>query len=228
MIHLADEGLPFSDYAGGDPEKSELIILAPTARDKSMAPAGQGTLTIFMPATMDFEEGWRTTRDENGQYIRGEEYKKLKQGIAEAIISRVEKCVSPGLKEHILFYEIATPVTHYRYTGNKNGTMMGARPGRANMQNNIAHYRTPVKNLILGGHWAELGGGVPIAAKAGANAALLVLKQENSAAFTALSGYMDGKLSLVDMVSHKCFKPYDNSWKPPLSPLEKRNSKAGQ
>ncbi|ULQ54163.1 phytoene desaturase family protein [Flavihumibacter fluvii] len=226
MIHLADEGLPYTDYAGGDPEKSEIIILAPTVRDKTMAAEGKGTLTIFMPATMDFEKGWRTTRDREGNYVRGEEYKKLKHAIAEAIIKRVDERVSPGLRSHILFYEVATPVTHYRYTGNKNGTMMGARPGRANMQNNIAHYQTPVKNLILGGHWAELGGGVPIAAKAGANAALLVLKKENKDAFTALAAYMDGKQTLESTLSAPCFKHYDNSWVQPMSPAEKYSQKA--
>ena len=84
--------------------------------------------------------------------------------------------VAPALREHILFYEVATPVTHWRYTGNRGGTMMGAKPGRANMQNGVARYRTPVNNLLLGGHWAELGGGVPIAVKAGANSALMVLR----------------------------------------------------
>ena len=222
MIHLADEGLPFADYAGGDPEKSELIILAPTVRDKSLAIPGQGTLTIFMPATMDFEQQWQTTKDADGNYVRGEAYKKLKLNIAEAIIKRVAERLSPELQQHILFYEVATPVTHYRYTGNKNGTMMGARPGRANMQNNIAHYQTPVKRLILGGHWAELGGGVPLAAKAGANAALLVLKEENKPAFRALAAYLDGKATLETTLAKDCFKVYDDSWIQPLTPGEKK------
>ncbi|MCG7860233.1 NAD(P)/FAD-dependent oxidoreductase, partial [Flavihumibacter sediminis] len=97
--------------------------------------------------------------------------------------------------------EVATPVTHYRYTGNKNGTMMGARPGRANMQAKIAHYQTPVQNLILGGHWAELGGGVPIAVKAGANAAFLILKKEKPALFKKLARYMDGKSDLQEVLT---------------------------
>lgn len=214
MIHLADAGLPHEAYMSGDPQKSELIILAPTVRDKTLAEPGFGTLTIFMPASMDFEQEWRTTKDDAGNHIRGQEYQDLKQEIAKAILKRVEAQVAPGLLDHILFYEVATPVTHYRYTGNRKGTMMGARPGRANMQNKIAHYQTPVKNLILGGHWAELGGGVPIAAKAGANAALLVLRKENPAAFKSLAAYMDGKLTLEKLELMDCFSPYDRSWVP--------------
>ena len=68
--------------------------------------------------------GQTSSKDEHGNYIRNEAYKTLKNEIPETIISRVEKEVAPGLRSHILFYEVATPVTHWRYTGNKNGTMM--------------------------------------------------------------------------------------------------------
>jgi len=222
LVHIVDESEEFNAYSSGDPLKSEISILAPSLRDKSLAPEGQGTLTLYMPAMMDYRNNWQTQKDEQGNYVRGEEYKKLKNEIAEIIIKRVEEKVAPGLRSHILFYEVATPVTHWRYTGNKNGTMMGAKPGRENMQNKIAHYQTPVKNLLLGGHWAELGGGVPIAAKAGANAALLIFKKENSDAFKTLAAYMDSKISLQTLLANPCFKPYDNSWIHPLTPAQKR------
>lgn len=225
LVHLVDETVSFEAHHSGDPLTTEISILAPSVRDKSMAPEGCGTLTLFMPAFMHENNEWHTTKDEHGNYIRGEAYKKLKQEIAEIIIQRVETTMAPGLKNHILFYDVATPVTHWRYTGNKNGTMMGAKPGRHNMQNNIAHYQTPVKNLILGGHWAELGGGVPIAAKAGTNASLLILKKEKPEAFSSLCQYIDGKLSLEDFQKKDCFKPYDNSWVQPLTPAERKRAK---
>jgi phytoene dehydrogenase-like protein len=223
LIHLADEGQPFDAYTSGDPTRTEISIIAASVRDKSLAPPGQGTLTIFMPASMEYRNEWQTSRDEHGNFIRGEAYRNLKNEVAEIIFERVESRLAPGLRSHILFYEVATPVTHYRYTGNKNGTMMGARPGRANMQNKIAHYQTPVKNLILGGHWAELGGGVPIATKAGANASLLILKKENPAAYNALTAYMEGDLCLEQFLQLPCFKKYDNSWVYPLTPSEKKS-----
>jgi prolycopene isomerase len=224
LVHIVDENESFDAYSSGDPLKSEISILAPSLRDKSLAPEGQGTLTLYMPAMMDYENNWNTSKDEDGNYVRGEEYRKLKNEIAEIIISRVEEKIAPGLRSHILFYEVATPVTHWRYTGNKNGTMMGAKPGRENMQNKIAHYQTPIKNLLLGGHWAELGGGVPIAAKAGANAALLIFKKEDNNAFRVLSSYMDGKTSLQDLLAAKCFTEYDNSWVQPLTPAQRHHS----
>ncbi|MEP7143590.1 MAG: NAD(P)/FAD-dependent oxidoreductase [Ferruginibacter sp.] len=224
LVHIACENGTFEDHSGGDPLKSEISILAPSLRDKSMAPEGHGTLTLFMPAYMDFSDNWFTKKDKEGNYTRGDEYKKLKNEIADLIIGRVEEKCAPGLRSHILFYEVATPVTHHRYTGNKNGTMMGAKPGRENMQNKIAHYQTPVKNLLLGGHWAELGGGVPIAVKAGSNASLLILKKENKAAFHSLAAYLDNKISLEALQNNPCFKPYDNSWVQPLTPAQRRSA----
>lgn len=228
LIHLVDENGDFYAHHNGDPATSEISILAPSVRDKSVAPEGCGTLTLFMPAFMHYNNEWLTDKDEEGNFIRNEEYRKLKQQIADIIIDRVDKHVAPGLKSHILFCDVATPVTHWRYTGNKNGTMMGAKPGRQNIQNKIAHYQTPVDNLLLGGHWAELGGGVPIAAKAGTNASLLILKKENPVAFKALCRYIDGKLTLEELLSNDCFKPYDHSWVQSLTPSEKKKRSAVQ
>jgi phytoene dehydrogenase-like protein len=220
LIHLVDETQPYDDQSGGDPSRSEISIIAPSMRDKSLAPENHGTLTLYMPACMDYKNEWETRLDSYGKRVRGEAYQLLKKKVADILIARVEEKLAPGLRAHILFYEVATPVTHWRYTGNKNGTMMGARPGRKNMKNKISHYRTPVKNLILGGHWAELGGGVPIAAKAGANASLLILQKENRRAFHLLSGYMNNRVSLESLVGNNCFSPYNNSWIRPNTPAE--------
>ncbi len=221
LIHLSSETVPRGQHCDGDPHKSEISILAPSLRDKTLAPEGQGTLVLFMPAYMDYENEWKTEKDEKGAHIRGTEYKDLKHSIAEVLIQRVNDHIAPKLREHILFYDVATPVTHNRYTGNRNGTMMGAKPGRQNMQNKVAKYHTPVKNLLISGHWAELGGGVPIAVKSGTNAALLVLQKENKGAFKVLANYMDGKTEADAVLHSKYFKPYDNSWVRKPTPAEK-------
>ena len=225
MIHLVDEHLPFDAYFNGDPDQAEISILAASVRDKSLCPEHQGTLTIYMPAEMEYMQNWRTQRDADGNYIRGEEYKKLKQEVADKLIARVESKIAPDLRKHILFCEVATPVTHYRYTGNKNGTMMGARPGRANMQAKIAHYQTPVRNLILGGHWAELGGGVPIAVKAGANAAMLILRKERPQLFKLIASYMDEKIPLEQVLNSPEFRNDDFPFKSYPTPSERARAR---
>ena len=222
LVHLVDESVSFGAHNNGDPSSAEISILPSSFRDKSLAPEGCGILTLFMPAVMNYHNNWQTTRNEKGDYIRGEAYQALKKEMAEIVIDRVAKALAPELKSHILFYDVATPVTHYRYTGNKNGTMMGAKPGKKNMQNKIAHYKTPVKNLLLGGHWAELGGGVPIAAKAGTNASLLILNKENNTAFKYLTRYIDGKRPIEDLLAQPFLKTYNNSWMQTPTPAERK------
>lgn len=221
LVHIVSEEAPAGQHCDGNPVTSEISILAPSFRDPSLAPEGHGTLTLFMPSYMHYNDEWLTEKDENGLYKRNEAYKKLKNDIADIIIDRVEQTVAPRLRSHILFYDVATPVTHWRYTGNRAGTMMGAKPGKDNMQNKIAHYQTPIKNLLLGGHWAELGGGVPIAVKAGANAALLIFKKENKQAFKLLADYMDDKIPVSDLHAASCFIPYANDWIQQPTPAQK-------
>jgi prolycopene isomerase len=222
LVHISSASVQRQDHISGDPLKTEISILAPSFRDRSLAPEGQGTLVLFMPAYMEFEQQWRTERDNDGNIIRGEAYKSLKQDIACKLIQRVEEKVAPGLRNHILFYDVATPVTHWRYTGNTGGSMMATKPNRYNMVNKVAAYQTPIKNLFLGGHWAELGGGVPIAAKAGANASLFILKNENKAAYNVLSGYMDSKKSIEQVLTSNSFKHYANNWQQKPTPAQKK------
>lgn len=220
MVFISRQDIARDEHMGGDPEKTEIIVLAPSHRDPAMAPEGKGSITIFMPAEMHQHDNWKAEKDENGEYVRGEAYQKLKSDIAEVLIRRVGEKMKVALREHVLFYEVATPITHHRYTGNKNGTMMGARPGKANYQAKIAHYKTAFENLYLSGHWAELGGGVPIAVKAGCNAALLVMQKENPKAFRLYCDYLDGKIEADKVRNSTDLKTYPNNWERLLTPAE--------
>ena len=179
LMLIQEEGIKRDEHDGGDPYISDISILAPTVRDKTMAPQDKGTLTIYVPAYFYQYNNWGTSQDDKGNLMRGEEYKRIKSEYADIILNRVEKELGMDIRSHIEFMDIATPVTHYRYTGNKDGTMMGARPCKENFQARISHYKTPLGNVFLSGHWANLGGGVPIAVSTAANSTLLVLQKEN-------------------------------------------------
>ncbi len=217
MIHLFKENIAKELHNSGDPNVSALTILAPSVKDKTLAPEGCGTLVVFMPAYMHQYNNWET----DPGLERNESYHTFKNEIAEKLITRVQEKLAPEIRNHILFYDVATPVTHWRYTGNKFGSMMGAKPGRKNMQAKVAGYKTPVKNLYIGGQWAELGGGVPIATRAGANAALLVLKKQNPKAFKMLAHFFDGKIDAAEINGQPAFKPYNNNWVRKKTPAEK-------
>ncbi len=223
LIYLHRDDVPRDAHGGTDAASSGISILAPSLRDESMAPSGMGTLTLYVPALFTDHATWATERDANGLPVRGEAYERLKQRVADTLIDRVERELAPGLRSHIVLCDVATPVTHWRYTGNRMGSMMGAKPGKENFKAGIAHYRTPVPGLLLGGHWADLGGGVPIAVKSGVNTALIILRDRGHAAFTTWRRYLDDGLAVERVREGAGLVPYSEDWAPAPTPAEKRS-----
>ena len=63
MVNISiQKDMTLAEQSGGDPSKTEIIVLAPSFRDPSMAPAGQGTITIFMPAEIDQHNFWQAEK----------------------------------------------------------------------------------------------------------------------------------------------------------------------
>jgi phytoene dehydrogenase-like protein len=222
IIFLADTKVSRHDLDHGDPHLSGIHILASSVRDKSLALPEHGTVTLFIPAWMDEQNTWGCDIDETGNYVRGEKYKELKQRFADIVINRVEDKLIPNFRDHILYCDIATPITHLRYTGNKNGTMMAQKPGKDNMKAKVASYKTPVNNLLLSGHWADLGGGIPVAMKSSVNTTMIILRKEGHEAFRLLADYMDGKKEVEDLNNSSILTPYNNNWVQDLTPAQKK------
>lgn len=195
-IYFFHTSVKRENLSKGDVHKSGIHISAPSVRDKTLAPSGKGILSLFIPAWIENNNYWECEKDENESFIKGKKYKKLKDKYAQILINRVQEKFAPDLKKHILFYDVSTPVTYLRYTGNKNGTMMGQRPGKHNIKNKVASYKTPVNNLYQSGHWADLGGGVPVAVKSAMNTSLMILKKENKTFFKLYADYIDGKAGI--------------------------------
>lgn len=225
MLFLVRDDVKRTEHNAGDPHKAGISVLAPSFRDPSLAPDGKGTMTIYCYASFDQDDKWKTEVDEKGRLKRGEAYKKFKQEFADVLIDRVEKKLKQDIRSHIEYCDIATPITHWRYTGNREGSLMGARPGKANMQAKIAGHQTPVKSLWLSGHWADLGGGVPIAVKTGMNAALLVLRELKKPAFKVMAKYFDSKITKSEADQTGILTDYDNSWVQDLTPADKKRER---
>lgn len=224
MVFLTEPGLSREAHTDTDPHTSGISILAPSLRDPSLAPENMSTLTLYTAGDIDYANNWGAVKDEEGNWQRNDDYYRIKEEYAQVIFDRVEK-LYPGFKSHVVLYDVATPITHQRYTGNRNGSIMGARPGKENVKAKIAHQITPVQNLFLSSHWADLGGGVPIAVKTGANSALLILKTAKPQAFRLLADYMDGKTLLQETKKSTCFKDYDNSWVQNPTPADKKRQR---
>ena len=179
VVYLTKDNVPRAEQDGGDPRIARITLLSSSSADPSLAPPNKGSLSVYLPAKLSHFENWKTGENFN----RGAPYREIKKRYADIILDRIEGALIPNLRDAIELVDVATPVTYRRYTGNRDGTIMGTRMSFRNMMSGLSGYRTPVPNLYIGGQWAELSGGVPTAMRAGANSAMIILKQESSSAF---------------------------------------------
>ena len=189
-VNLTRGGQERAAHTSGDPQRTIITVLSPSVLDPTLAPPGKGTLIIHCPAYLDYQKQWQT----GAGLARGEDYRGCKQEFAEILLDRLEATIAPGLRQHIEVLEIATPVTYWRYTGNSMGSISGVKPTGRNIRAGVAHYRTPVRRLVLGGHCAEYGGGVPMAVRAAANASLIVLQDLKPEAYKRLKSVINDPL----------------------------------
>ncbi len=189
LVHITRGGQARAAHTSGDPEASELNLIAASILDPTLAPPGKATLVLHTAARIGQNEAWGT----GPGLERGRAYGELKRRFADVLIERAGRALGVDLRAAVEVCEVATPVTYQRFTGNRDGAIMGFKPTRANLRARIARRTTPVPNVLIGGQWAEVGGGLPSAVRAGANAAAVILRDECPAAFAALRDAMDGE-----------------------------------
>jgi all-trans-retinol 13,14-reductase len=158
-----------SELFGSDPENCRIGIKMHSLLDPEQAPVGMHTVQLLAALPHDYMGYWRREKDGT----RGRQYKELKESVANKLIASVEKII-PGLSEHIVYRDIATPLTFERFTLNSGGAMAGWYPAPVAK---IRSQRTPIKNLFQAGHWTFPGGTVAFAIQSGRNAAQMVLRE---------------------------------------------------
>lgn len=150
-----DEGYPF------------VGVTNYTLLDPSLASGNKQILTIAIPMKIDGPEDWGVS----SFWERTEDYRVRKDATSDELISIVEG-VFPGLRDHILVKEAATPLTFQRYTLNKNGSYLGFDSRFKRLPQ-----KTPVKGLYLAGGWTEPHAGVMGVIISGRQAAEMVYKE---------------------------------------------------
>jgi phytoene dehydrogenase-like protein len=99
-------------------------------------------------------------------YNNKENYMKVKEKIAQAVIKRVES-VYPKAAGKIEVINIATPVTYNRYCGAYRGAWMGYAANTKAKYTNHSCTLKGISNFALAGQWLSTPGGLPIAAATG-------------------------------------------------------------
>lgn len=183
-LNLKEMGLPYFTYLrslsdleeeyrmmrkGEIPKNPTLIVSIPTLLDPSLAPNGQHILKILVVAPYHYQERWGAGDPET--------YRRIKEEFSQKILMQLESKLIPGLKDHLLFSEAATPLTLERYTGNELGAMYGL----ASTPEQIGHLRpshqTPIPGLFQVGHYTRPSHGIVGASLSGLFAARAILRK---------------------------------------------------
>jgi phytoene dehydrogenase-like protein len=138
--------------------------------DPTMAPQNKSVLTI--PFLNNNYAYWKKLYEDR------ERYKAEKQGLADAVIDRLEKRY-PGIRGQVEVVDVATPVTYERYTGNWQGSYMGWATTTETMGKSMNRTLPGLGNFYMAGQWVFFGGGVPGAVTSGRHVMQIICRQDN-------------------------------------------------
>jgi phytoene dehydrogenase-like protein len=97
-----------------------LFLSFPTLKDPSLPRGGRHTLEAFTFAPWPLFHRWHDTTPE----ARGPEYEAFKRRALDRVLSRAEYLL-PGLRDHLVFENVATPVTSAHFVRASQGHMYG-------------------------------------------------------------------------------------------------------
>jgi phytoene dehydrogenase-like protein len=125
-------------------ERGDLGIAIPSKVDPALAPPGHSALVLIT----------LTPPDTTGRWDRkSPEYRQSKRASCDALIAQAEEAL-PGLREHIVYRQDATPATVARYAWTTGGSIYGPALGWRPLA------KTPVAGLVLAGSGVFPGAGV--------------------------------------------------------------------
>jgi len=136
--------------------------------DPTLAPAGKTFMRVYFATDYEY---WKDLSWDAGQY------EVEKEKIAENVITALDRRF-PGLATQVEMWDVSTPLTFERYTGNWQGTFLSWRITTKTLRLRMGKTLPGLKNLYLAGQWLEPGGGVPTAALSGRDAIQLICNSE--------------------------------------------------
>jgi prolycopene isomerase len=156
---------------GGEiPNHPAMIVSIPTLLDPSLAPPRQHLIKVLVNVPYHYQEKWE--KGDVGKYIG------IKEKFSQRILQQLEVKLIPDLRNHLLFYEAATPLTLERYTGNEMGAMYGLASTPRQIGNLRPPHQTPIPGLFQVGHYTRPSHGIVGASLSGLFAARMILQQK--------------------------------------------------
>jgi phytoene desaturase len=146
-----------------------LFFNASTLKDPSLRSDGLHTVEAMALASPRSFERWRNTR--SGQ--RPEEYRQLKERLADAILGEIERFV-PGFRERVVFRSLSTPLTNMHFVHASEGGIYGIEKTLGNLGPFSFPLRSHVRGLYQCGA-STLAPGINGVTKSGLAAAAAAL-----------------------------------------------------
>jgi phytoene dehydrogenase-like protein len=141
----AAEGYYWSSHDPDDVIRNVFKIFVPTHFDPSVAPPGCQILVVQKVTPVNFPEV--------------ADWKAHKEAIENTLMQQLRR-ILPGIDSHIMVRLAASAFTSYRFTGNREGAMLGWEMSPDQLGPRRLPFSTPVRNLYLTGHWTQPGGGI--------------------------------------------------------------------
>jgi phytoene dehydrogenase-like protein len=150
-----DHETPYEEmYAGKLPSHLMLYITAGSVKDpetEALAPKGYTSLEIMTLVPPDYALwGIKDGPAAGEKYHRNETYQTMKREITDALIDGAEQVI-PGLKEHIVWKEAATPISQEHFTFSTGGTSYGLEIATDQFGPSRPPPKTEIDGLYLAG-----------------------------------------------------------------------------
>jgi phytoene dehydrogenase-like protein len=136
--------------------------------DPGLAPQGKTLLTVTIESNFKY---WEELRQNLPCY------KAEKEQIAVAVVTALNKRY-PGLTSQLEMWDVATPYTFYRFTGNWQGGYEGWLATPQNPDTRIGMKVPGLENCYLANQWVQASGGLPSAAMSGSHVIQFICKQD--------------------------------------------------
>ncbi|HVJ50143.1 hypothetical protein [Desulfitobacterium sp.] len=163
MLFLFDT--PFS-YAGNEINS---VGINNYATFKGYAPKGCTSVTMaLMGDTYDY---WKNAKTKST-------YEQEKKQLADTIIEKLSAKL-PQIKEKVVVWDVATPLTYERYCGTYKGSWMTVM-GKGNKTIAYPNTSENVANLYFAGQRLQPPGGLPVAAATGRTAIQYLCRDTDS------------------------------------------------
>lgn len=136
--------------------------------DESFAPPGKTVVRVVLGSDYEF---WKALKKNPAGY------KAEKERVARTLIAALEQRF-PGFSNQVEMWDVATPLTFERYTGNWKGSAIGWDCTAGTFFMPMSKTLPGLDNFFMAGQWVEPGGGIPMVAVSGRNVIQLICKRD--------------------------------------------------